>query len=433
MAVDPNRAATAGVASQLSRNTVQIFVLRAGGMGLLFLMHIMLARRLGPNGYGVVSYALSVASFGALLACLGLHNGILRFAAQYLDQERWGDLKGVLVRSFQIILVTSSTGAVLIAIISTTVAMNEATRQSFLYAAMVLPLAALGLWRINAARGLGGTSVAFVPEEVILPSAVILALLAFSLGQPGPAVWAYVAAAATATLLGIGWLLLSIPPQARKARAVTHTRFWLSVSLPMTVASVTQLSLTRADVLLIGALTTMDETGRYIAASRVALLASFTLRIVDAVVAPMISAAFHSGRRKELREVFLLGLGISILGCLPFFIIGVFMPQPLLRIFGDGYLEAAPVLRILLVGQFINAMTGPIAFLLLMTGYEKAYAKAIGAAALLSIIANLVVIPRWGIIGAACVTAATIAILNLAMFAFGVKNILPAAKATNAE
>lgn len=408
---------------RIGRNTAQIFFLRTAGMGLLLLMHTILARQLGPRGYGVVSYALSVASFGALLATLGLHNGVTRFAAEYLDAERWEELKGVLIRSGQIVVACSLTGAIVGAAILLTSVLPHSIRQSILYAAFVLPLSAVGLWRSHAARSIGGISVAFVPEEVILPCLVIVVAVAWSVTEPVLAVSIYLGAAFVSVILGLTWLVRFLPRRTLVAKARYHTRRWLSVSLPMTIASITQLSLSRGDALLLGALSSMEETGRYIVISRIAILVTLALRIVDMTVAPMISAAFHGDRHEDLKTIFRLGLGMSLLGGLPFFLAGVFKPRFILQIFGEDYLGATDVLQVLFFGQAINAATGPIAVLLLMTGHERIYAKAIGVAAVFSIAAHVVVIPTWGGLGAAWVTTISTAILNAGLLAFGIRMI----------
>jgi O-antigen/teichoic acid export membrane protein len=50
---------TDGLDHRFIHGTAEAFVLRLAGFGVLFLMHVVLARRLGPEGYGVINYTLA--------------------------------------------------------------------------------------------------------------------------------------------------------------------------------------------------------------------------------------------------------------------------------------------------------------------------------------------------------------------------------------
>jgi O-antigen/teichoic acid export membrane protein len=88
--------------SRLRRGTVEAFILHAAGVGLLFLMHTVLGRSIGVEGYGTFSYALTLAGVLAIVAPLGWPTALMRFIAQYIEQRRWGLLRGAVQRSYQI-------------------------------------------------------------------------------------------------------------------------------------------------------------------------------------------------------------------------------------------------------------------------------------------------------------------------------------------
>ena len=77
---------------------------------------------------------------------------------------------------------------------------------------------------------------------------------------------------------------------------------------------------------------------------------------------------------------------------------------------------ARNTLIILSVGQFFNAYCGSIGYLLNMTGKEKIFKNAILIGAILNIILNFVLIPYWGIIGAAVASAVSYFIMAALMF-----------------
>ena len=67
------------------------------------------------------------------------------------------------------------------------------------------------------------------------------------------------------------------------------------------------------------------------------------------------------------------------------------------------------------IGQLMNAIMGPVAFLLSMTGNEKIVAQIFGLTACLNILMNLLFIPLFGIQGAAVATTISVIIWNVVL------------------
>ena len=89
--------------------------------------------------------------------------------------------------------------------------------------------------------------------------------------------------------------------------------------------------------------------------------------------------------------------------------------KPLLWLFGPQFTSGDPVMFILVIGFLIRSSMGPAEFLLNMMGQQRACAINLASAAVLNIVLNLVLVPAYGLLGAATATAtalATVAILN---------------------
>jgi O-antigen/teichoic acid export membrane protein len=139
------------------------------------------------------------------------------------------------------------------------------------------------------------------------------------------------------------------------------------------------------------------------------------LKVVDTVIAPMISASYHGGRTEELRRRLHKGMFLSTVGAVPLFLFIFLWPDVVLGFFGEDFKGAYNILYILALGQLINAVTGPVGFALLMTGNERTFARVIGASTLLNILCNSVLIPRWHAVGAAVSTTFCTVVLNVAL------------------
>ena len=75
--------------------------------------------------------------------------------------------------------------------------------------------------------------------------------------------------------------------------------------------------------------------------------------------------------------------------------------------------KGAELLQVLVLGQFVNAATGSVGFLLAMTGNERSMRKAMLIAGILAIFMSFLLVPLYGVMGAAISTALAVAFQNL--------------------
>jgi O-antigen/teichoic acid export membrane protein len=95
----------------------------------------------------------------------------------------------------------------------------------------------------------------------------------------------------------------------------------------------------------------------------------------------------------------------------------------LTTVFGAAFSSGTTSLAILAAGQLINAATGPVGVLLNMTGRERKTARGHAVALGVQLVSGVVLIPRWGVEGAAAATALSVAARNL-IFVFEAKSVL---------
>ena len=77
----------------------------------------------------------------------------------------------------------------------------------------------------------------------------------------------------------------------------------------------------------------------------------------------------------------------------------------LLALFGSEFTEGYPLLFVLVLGVVARASVGPAESLLTMSGNQNVCAAVYGGALATNIIANIILIPVWGLWGAAVATA----------------------------
>jgi O-antigen/teichoic acid export membrane protein len=85
----------------------------------------------------------------------------------------------------------------------------------------------------------------------------------------------------------------------------------------------------------------------------------------------------------------------------------------LAAVFGDEYAVGATALAILAAAQLANAAAGSVGQLLSMTGHERDAARGVALSALVNVALNALLIPRWGMNGAAAASAASLITWNV--------------------
>ena len=157
----------------------------------------------------------------------------------------------------------------------------------------------------------------------------------------------------------------------------------------------------------------MKEVGIYAPAARLAALVGVPLLAVSVVLEPMMARLDGAGARKKLERLYVrvnwgtaaIGVGLGA--------VLVIVGRPLLGLFGPGYEKGFSAFAILVAGQVVSMITGSSGTLLTMVGWSKlALANALFALAL-NVGLGLILIPRYGFVGAAIGTSSALASIGV--------------------
>ncbi len=229
-----------GSGGVLARGSIGTFIVQITGSGVLFGLHVLLARLLGVGQYGIYVYVLSWVNIFVTISMLGLNTSLLRFVAAYKAQEKWGLLRGILRRSTEIVI----TSSLILSVIAGSIVLflrNHISRSlssTFFVALILLPILTLTRLRGAVLRALKRVVLSTLPDNVIRPLmiATILTVSYFYLRHPLGAFHAMFInlIVSIITFLSVTrWLIKTLPEPAQQARAVYASREWLKVSLPL--------------------------------------------------------------------------------------------------------------------------------------------------------------------------------------------------------
>jgi len=180
------------------------------------------------------------------------------------------------------------------------------------------------------------------------------------------------------------------------------------------------------DTFMLGAFHGNLEVGLYNNIFKVASLMTIILSLLNSVVAPKIADAFSRGP-KELQNLVRpfnrIGLAVSLL-----FFVGVLLNVDLiLNTFlglSESYVKMLHLpLVVLSIGYIINSLSGNVGYMLQMTGNGIIFNKIVFSALIANVAFNILLIPSYGILGAAIASTISMGLWNIASFIYSIRKI----------
>jgi O-antigen/teichoic acid export membrane protein len=410
--------------SQLGRETLGSMSLKLANVGLSFITTVFLARLLSPSDYGMYTLVYAMVSLLFVPSEFGLPTLVVRETARGMLNQDYASVKGVWRWTRRTTTLISLT-LVVVTLVGIWLFKDSLTSQrlkTLLWGLALVPLIALGDLRGAALSGLHRVAISQLPEFLVRPGifALLLVIVALdgnsSLSAP-LAMALYVISSASAFGIGAWLLWRATPLQVRDVLPSYNNRLWLLNALPLALIGGLQLINQQASFLIQGFFLPDAAIGIYRIASQVALLASFGLMTINLVLTPRFATLFAQGDMKTLQYLVTASarviLIINIVLTVGFIVWGKLF---LFLAFGSPYETAFIPLVILLVGQLINSGMGSVGLLLNMSGHERETARGLIVAALLNVILNLLLIPRWGINGSSFAASISLIVWNVLLW-----------------
>lgn len=416
-------------ASKIRRDPLQLFVLRnAGfsmalrliGIALSYLANVLLSRLLGMQAYGEYVIALSWALVLTLAAKAGFDNSALRYSTVYYEKGNFPAWRGFIHFAAAVVTLSSIAIGTLIYLAGQKVIPIEDST-SFWAGLLVLPLALLAFFSVIL-RTTRRILAAQFYEQILRPTVIVAGAACAALAGiqlSASSAMELTAFAAFAAVLALMFQLRAIMRPARSHRP----RFgdwseWLVLSVPMFVLSVVQELLNQIDIILLGQFADDRQAALFAASWRLASLVPFALAALTMMSGPLIAAAHDRRAADELHRVSSVtaraGFAFALVSAGALYILG----EPLLGIFGPGFVEGRAVLSVLLIGGIVNAFTGAVAYFMTLTGHERQALAIFTGSLVLSVGLNMLLIPRFGAIGSAVASSTATAAWNLAMLIY---------------
>ncbi|MEO0455217.1 MAG: flippase [Cyanobacteria bacterium P01_A01_bin.114] len=408
---------------QLAKTMFGTFGLKISSLGLSFITSIFLSRLLGAAGYGTYAYAVVWLSILNIPATLGLRELMVREVAVCHSQTDLSSLRGLLLWANRMVLGVSIAIALLAAIVAYWVGpdLNSIALVVFLLAMTSLPLKALTALRQATLQGLHRVVIGQMPELALQPFLFVLVLGGTYLITQAPisVVWIMgfrVATVLIAFLVGTVILSRTLPSGLRTVQPdYRKIGGWLRSVLPFILISATVLINTRADAIMLGALQNTEAVGIYTVVTRGADFVTLVLIVTNQSIRPKLARLYAAGQLQALQNLVTKTARLTATAALPIALFLIVFGQWYLWLFGPDFLQGRTALALLGASQLLGATIGSVGLLLSMTGHERDTSICVAVSAIANILLNLLLIPRWGINGAAAATLASNVLWNLSL------------------
>ena len=374
----------------------------------------------GAEIFGKYSYIISFLTILIVLSGLGLSGGIMFFGQKHRQSGNEGKAKGVI--GFAYAAVAAAGGLLTAAVMVFAEPISRTLLNSPDYAPLLVVMAPLVLIEslyslsLDVFRSLKRIArfslVRNIFYHVVRITALLLCFIVFGLknisGIIIPTYIAYI------LLLAYNLVNQYRSGEIGKTSAIekSEKRALLKYSLPLFMSSIIAILLRQADILMLGFIKTEEAVAVYKISVQICAIIPFFKHITATFFGPMISSLYHSGKRDEMIHTYKTVTKWSFTIGLMVFLGIVLFGESVLHLFGREFVYGHTALILVACGSIIGVVTGQSGSMNAMTGHPRFNMISSVTTFVVNIGLNIIMIPRYGIIGAAVATLISSAIGN---------------------
>jgi O-antigen/teichoic acid export membrane protein len=411
------------LAREIVRGSVAGAGLRLIEIVLGILSLTILARALGAHGLGVFALAMAVNTLLGIPAKAGLPALVIREVSVAADRQDWGRMRGVLTFSSGLVLTTSIVlSALAIGFLLLFRRTDAEMFQTYVWALALIPLMAFGNVRGAALLALRKPVWGQMPEMLIRPGVYLALLATAQFAAPGwlsPSRAMIIQVIASLVAFGIGAAALwrSVPPEAHRAKPVISIRAWLTSALSFSMTAGLKAAQPSLAVLLLGSFATTESAGLFRLAQRGGDLVAFASATITRVASPHLARLHGSQSTAVLQRLVTRAAQASTAGAIAvtgFYVIAG--PRGLGFLFGEDFTQSFVPILILSAAQVISAFYGLNGVLMNMARRERVVTGSFAAGLVTQVTLALLLIPPFGVNGAAISMLASFIVWNTALW-----------------
>jgi O-antigen/teichoic acid export membrane protein len=393
-------------------------------------LQVAISRFFGPEFFGLFITGIITCQFFRIMGSLGLAKGGLRFLAIAVEQKKIKSLPGIFATVIIFSIIPGIVTSIILYHISPFIATtwfndNEMVMVLKLFSFSV-PFLILLRTVSELSRGFKTIKYSILIEDLIFPISQIVFFLIFYYFHYG--FYSVVYSFITGCILSAALIILIVRYQIKKIFAQQYSadkfrnlifplpwREILKFSLPFIPIALSLIGYNYVDVIMLNIFSDSQNVGLYAAASRLGLIFSMIFMSSSKIFTPLVAASYGVNKNDNIKLLYQAITRWMLYINIPIFIFVLLYSEQIMMLFGNKFLENCPrTLIILSAGHIFASITGGVGIILTMTGHQYKELSNVIAGLVINIFLNILLIPVYGIVGAALATTISRLIINTA-------------------
>lgn len=385
-----------------------------------YVTQVALAQMFGPAQLGF--YVLGRGSLQLLniLSQIGMDNGVVRYVAHYRAEKDDARVRGTIIFAIGVACAMSLILSTLLFFGAGFLAEHifhkpflETVFKGFSLCLPFLTLMTMTLWATQGFQTMKYNTYVLQIYQPLMNLVLVVAF--FYLGtQIMGAVAAYVLSMVGGSVIALLYLRKVFPQILDRTIPPKYDgRALVGASAPLVVANFTQYINAWSSVTILGIFASAAQVGIFSAASRTAMISALVLHAFSGTFSPMISSLYRKGQLEDLNKLYRDVARWSFTGTLALSVLAMVLSKDIMVVFGKEFVVGWSAIVVVGVAQIFYSSVGPAQRVLAMTGRQKIVMLGTLSSVTSVVVLNFLLIPRYGIMGAAFATAGGIVLINV--------------------
>ena len=406
--------------SKLTKNSLNVLALRFGGVALMFCLSLFLTNYYSAAIVGQYDFVRSTIMILSGISLIGTNQAIIYYSGVLTSKNSFGSIRNIYFKMVSLVFIICSFLYIPLLLVSEDF-INQIFNKQESYDLIELSIQGLIFYsitmlNIDTIRALKKTTTSELFRNLFRYTPFLFfSIILYAIDRPEDLVvwfiYSFVVLCVVSTVAVFVLLLKKDFPDTTTQKY--STKDIIKTSYPMALSAISYFLMQSIDILFLGAFETFESIAYYSVAVKMATVTSLALISVNIVIAPKIAKIYNDRNFSELKSMIRKATRINVLISSPILLILFFFPDFLLSMFGDNYTLAKNAFLVLLIAQFFNSITGPSALYLNMTGRQKILNSILLISLLINVILNAILIPKFGMVGAASATTISFVISKL--------------------
>lgn len=411
---------------KVAKGTGIVFIGSVLGTLLSFFARIIIVRYITPNEFGVLSLVLVVINILVVISLFGFEYSVPRYISHAFGKEDylrvWATIKYSIKFAFSLSIISSFILYFLVPWLLHLFNKSDLINPIRILV-FTIPSLVLTNLLISILRGLEDVK-AKVYFQNIFPWGIRIVLLGlvilFGLSFKG-VLYTYLISGILTVIFIILYsknIIYKFAPAVPNSAPIINKEF-IVFSLPLLCTSISLVMMSWTDTLMLGYFKSADIVGLY----NIALLSSrfidLPLQAMTFIYLPVASQFFAQGRLVELKKFYSSITKWTFFITFPVILTMFFAPKAFLHLFfGTNYINANIALQLLIVSKFVETFIGPNGMTMISFGKTNIVLYSTLTSISSNIILNILLIPKYGLEGAAVASAFSLVLANFLLLIF---------------